>query len=453
MRAARRFSTYVGALRRLRIVGACLACFAFAAHGMAQPAAPHTDARARQSFEQAEAAISLGRFDDATRLAASVERDTPYTQIYGRFVEARIAEATGRLTVARDIYRSILADHPGLARVRVHLARTLSALEDTDAARHHYEILLGAGDIDASLIDRIRTDKQALEQQKRWTASSYITMAPTTNMTSGTSLTAVDLSGASFTPSNASRKRSGFGAIYGGDAAFTAPLADNWGWLATLLTQHRDYANRDYDDRSVATSAGLRYLLPAGVLTAELTAQRRWFANDAYQFTTGPRVTLRSFIDHQNRVTVVTSFVLQRYDDLTYQDGRHASVSASWDHFTAPGQFVRLGLLYNDEKTKLSHLDYHEAGLVAGYQLDLPFAIAAYPEVTLSWRPYRGDFPFASAPRRDRQASASLTLVKKDLSVFGFAPRLQATYIRNKSNVGFYDYDKLDGNLTLTREF
>jgi hypothetical protein len=30
--------------------------------------------------------------------------------------------------------------------------------------------------------------------------------------------------------------------------------------------------------------------------------------------------------------------------------------------------------------------------------------------------------------------------VKKNLSLFSFAPRLQATYIRNKSNVGFYDY-------------
>ncbi|MDB5640958.1 MAG: repeat-containing protein precursor [Hyphomicrobiales bacterium] len=407
----------------------------------------------RQAYERAEFDITQGRVEDASRIVASVPRATPYAAIYGRFLDGRIAEATGRLTVARDIYRSILAAHPDLARVRVHLARTLSALDDVDAARHHYETLLGSGDIDASILDRIRTDTQAIERQKRWTASSYITVAPTTNMTSGTSLSAFDLSGATFTPAESGRKRSGVGVLYGGDAAYVAPLADNWGWLATLSTQHRDYSNKDFDDRSGAVSAGLRYLLPAGVLTGEMTAQRRWFANDAYQFAAGPKITLRSLFGTANRITVTSSFSLQRYDSLSYQDGQHVSLSASWDRFTAVGEFARIGVTFNAEKTQLAHLDYRESGFFAGYNFELPAAIVAYPEVAISWRPYHGDFPFSDSPRKDRQASASLTVLKKDISMFGFAPRVQATYLRNRSNIGLYDYNKLEGNLTLTREF
>jgi len=120
-------------------------------------------ASARAAYEQAEALIAQGRFDEAQKRVARIPRTNDYARVYGAFLDGRLAESTGRLTRARDIYRAILNTYPSLARVRLHLARVLTQLEDADAARHHYDFVLGAPDIAAPLAERVRTDVRALE--------------------------------------------------------------------------------------------------------------------------------------------------------------------------------------------------------------------------------------------------------------------------------------------------
>ena len=417
------------------------------------PARADDDAQARAAFEQAEALIVERRFDDARRVLAATPRNSEYAQVYGAFVQARIDEETGRLTTARDAYRRILDGHPGLARVRLHLARTLARLEDAEAARKHFEFVLGAPDIAAPLADRVRRDMRALEGAKRWSAQAYVTIAPTTNMTSGASRDVVTLGGINFTPTRAARRRSGVGAMYGADLGYAAPIAGDWGWIATLSTSHRDHTNGDFDDRGVRASAGLRYLLPGGVATLEMTGFRRWFGGDEFQYTFGPLLSARVFASDRDRITASASLVEQRFDSLSFQNGRRFSANATWDRFTLPGQFARVGATFDRETTRSDHLTYSEFGGLIGYNFDMPFALAVYPEASFAMRHYDGDFPLLGAPRRDRRFVGSLALVKKDLAFMGLAPRMQVSYTLNRSNVKFYEFDRFDVNVTLTRGF
>ncbi|MDB5572374.1 MAG: hypothetical protein JWN93_3557 [Hyphomicrobiales bacterium] len=431
----------------------CLALATAPGPALAQGAAPQSQAASRASFEQAEALVSQGRFDDARRVLAGVPRADEYTRTYGAFVDGRLAEGMGRYVEARDIYRGVLNRYPDLARVRLHLARVLTALEDVEAARHHFDFVLGAPDLAAPLADRVRSDLRALENIKRWSAQAYVTMAPTTNMTSGTSQDSVNIGGLYFSPSQSGRKRSGVGVLYGADLVYAAPFSDNWGWLTTLSTAHRDYVGKTFDDRSARASAGVRYTLPAGVVTAELVGQRRWFGGQEYMLGVGPQLTARGFIGSHNRLTASVSAMAQRYDDLTYQNGHKVAASASWDRFTGPGQFLRVGATFEREATRNDHLSYNEFGGLVGYNFDLPWALTLYPEASYAVRAYDGDFPLMAQARRDRRFVGSLMLVKKDLSLWGFAPRLQVSYTDNRSNVKLYDYDRLDTSLTLTRAF
>lgn len=408
---------------------------------------------ARAAFEEIERLIDAGRFEDARKGLAAVARADDYAQVYGAFVDARLDEATGRLTRARDAYRRILADHPGLARVRVHLARTLARLEDHEGARRHFDFVLGAPDLAAPLAERVRQDARALDGAKRWSAQGYITLAPTTNMTSGTSQDRVKIGFLDFTPAKAGRRKSGVGALYGADLAYSAPFLDDWGWLATLSTMHRDHAHRGYDDRSVRASAGLRRVLSAGVATLEMTGQRRWFGGADYLYAFGPQASARLFVGEANRVTLSGGAIAQRHDADSYRDGMRYSLSAHWDRFTMPGQFLRMGATFERETVRNAHLAFREFGALIGYNLDLPWSMTIYPEAGFAWRDYDGPFPLFGAPRRDRRMTGSITLLKKDLTVAGFAPRLQVSYTDNHSNVKLYDYDRLDFNVTLTRAF
>ncbi len=410
-------------------------------------------ARTRAILEQAERFIDQGRFDDARILLDALAREDDYARVYGAFVDARLEEASGRLTRARDAYRKILAARPGLARVQLHLARTLAQLEDHEGARVHFESVLGAPDIAAPLADRVRQDARALEGAKRWSAQGYVTLAPTTNMTSGTSQERVTIGQLDFTPAKSGQRKSGLGALYGADLAYAAPLSDDWGWLATLSTLHRDHTHRTFDDRSVRAASGLRYLLPAGVATLEMAGQRRWFGGADYLYAFGPQATARLFVGQRNRLTFSASAMAQRYDEEDYRNGHRLAFNASFDRFTRQGQFLRLGASVERERARNDHLAFHELGGLVGYNLELPMGMTIYPEASYARRDYEGDFPLMSAPRRDRRFMGSMTFVKKDFTFGGLAPRLQVTYTDNRSNVKLFQYDRLDFNLTLTRSF
>ena len=411
------------------------------------------EAAERTAFEQVEHFIAQRQFVDARRHLAAVPRVSDYARVYGAFVQARLDEETGRLTLARDAYRKILDSHPGLVRVRLHLARTLAKLEDSEAARRHYEFVLGAPDLAAPFADRVRADLRLLDGAKSWSAQAYLTVAPTTNMTSGSSQDVIIIGGLPFTPSQAARRRSGVGAMYGADLSYAAPVKGNWGWVGTLSTVSRDYQDSNYDDRTARVSAGARYLIPGGVAMLEMVGNRRWFGGEGHQFSFGPMLSTRFFASERDRVTAAVSFAEQRYDAATYLNGHRVTSSVNWDRFTLPGQFVRVGALFDRDKTRSAHTTYNEFGGLVGYNVETPWALSIYPEAAYAYRAYEGDFPLLNEPRRDHRFVGSLALVKKNLSFFGLAPRLHVSYTYNMSNVKFYQYDRVDTALTLTRGF
>jgi tetratricopeptide (TPR) repeat protein len=420
---------------------------------LAAPMSFADEAAEKAAFEQAEMLIEGRRFDDARKLLSATPRESAYARIYGAFVDARLAEDTGRLTTARDAYRKILETHPTLARVRLHLARTLAKLEDNDAARRHYEFVLGAADVTAPYADRVRADMRLLDGAKNWSAHGYVTVAPTSNMTSGASQDVIIIGGLPFTPAAASRRRPGIGAAYGADLSYAAPVSGNWGWVGTLSTVNRDYQGSAYDDRAARASLGARYLVPGGVAMLELVGNRRWFGDAGYQYSFGPLLSTRFFASEKDRVTASASFAEQRYDDARYLNGHRISLAASWDRFTWPGQFVRIGASYDRETARNDHMTFNEFGGLVGYNIETPWALSVYPEFAYAYRAYEGDFPLLNEARRDHRVVGSLSLVKTNFTLFGLAPRLLVSYTYNFSNVKFYEYDRIDAALTLTRGF
>jgi hypothetical protein len=98
-------------------------------------------------------------------------------------------------------------------------------------------------------------------------------------------------------------------------------------------------------------------------------------------------------------------------------------------------------------------MTYNEFGGLIGYNVETPWALSIYPEFAYAYRAYEGDFPLMNEARRDHRVVGSLSLVKTNMALFGFAPRLLFTYTYNFSNVKFYEYDRFDTALTLTRSF
>ncbi len=223
-------------------------------------------------------------------------------------MQARNDEETGRLTTARDAYRKILETHPSLARVRLQLARTLAKLEDTDAARRHFEFVLGAADATAPYVDRVRADLRLLDGAKNWSAQGYVTVAPTTNMTS-----ALRRTSSSSADCRSSRR-----------IRPAASPASAHCMAQTSLTRRPCRAEtgvgRDALDRqprlsgiaammiaACARAQACAISFPAASRCSKWSAIVRWFAGSGYQYSFGPLLSTRFFATEKDRITGAVS--------------------------------------------------------------------------------------------------------------------------------------------------
>jgi hypothetical protein len=113
-----------------------LAAAAPRASAQAAPASPapaaqqarDANAATRAAFEEAERLIDAGRFDEARAALRAMAREDDYARVYGAFVDARLDEATGRLTRARRLSRH--SQRPSRACARAPASRA-----HADAAR------------------------------------------------------------------------------------------------------------------------------------------------------------------------------------------------------------------------------------------------------------------------------------------------------------------------------
>ncbi|MER2604459.1 MAG: surface lipoprotein assembly modifier [Siculibacillus sp.] len=436
------------------LVAAAVAVVVSPQSGHAQPA-PVATARPspmRAHLLTIEAMIEQGRIVEARDALAATPRTEEFARVYGGFLDARIAEATGDLSAARDGYRAILAERPELARVRHSLARVLAAIGDHQAARHHYELILGA-DVGSDVAERLRNDIDAMNRAKHWTAQVMFSLVPTSNLSNGTAAGSVLIGGIPFVPAAAAQQKGGLAAVYGVQIAHRMPVFDDMGILSTFGTTHTDGPGRTWDQRTVEATIGPQFRLGAGVVTLEALASRTWFGVDPYSLTWGARLGGRFLLSDQWRLTASTTLTRQQFDQAPWQTGPRSTTTVALDRSMGSHGFVRLKATHDHQKAELAHLSHHDIGGSIGFYWEAPWGITVFPEVGHAERYHTGDFPLTSSPRHDRRTSIGTTVTKRDLSILGLAPKLIYSYTRNTSNIDLYTYSRHDLNLTLTKEF
>jgi outer membrane protein len=403
---------------------------------------------------QAESAINQNDLAKAKELIKQAPKKTEYGQVYGAFLLGRILENEGNLRDARDVYRAILNRSPNLARARLHLAVVLQKIGDTDGAKHNFE-MVALGDIDKNLSDKIKTEVNGMTRAKKWQAQSSFSIVPTSNMTQGTYKDSVMIGGLAFTPEPTSRQKSGIGIQYGLEANYLHPLKDDVGLLTSFSTQHSDFSNNGFDDRTLRVGFGPQFYTNASVTTIEAVMLHRRLGAFERGYSTGYGLqgSSRILLDQKSRVTASASALSQSYDTLKYMEGHKLNTSLTYDYFTSSSAYLSATLLHEAEKTNNKHLNYQQFGGTLGYYFETAGAMAFYPNVTFTQNSYAGVFPLTDIKRKDQKTTAALTLIKKDWLLFGLAPKATLSYAVNKSNIELYDYTKFDVNLNFTKQF
>ncbi len=127
--------------------------------------------------------IEIGSFDRADRLLErTVFRGGAASD--ANFLRGQLHAARGEYTKAVDVFRAILTNHPKHEMARLELAHALFALKQDSAARHHFNLSLGAIS-DPHLKSKVHNFIDAMDRRKRWNFSTYLSAVPSTNINQG----------------------------------------------------------------------------------------------------------------------------------------------------------------------------------------------------------------------------------------------------------------------------
>ncbi len=393
-------------------------------------------------------------------LAAELLKRYPLTGPHARnrtlFIEGLILKADGNLTGAAKKFRAALANDPHLTLVRAELAQTLVALDEDDSAKHHLELLAADAPTQAEA-DGIRAFVDRIDEKSPYKFSFYVAAAPSTNVNNGSGHSTVysPLFGSNLTISDDGRKKSGLGMLAGVNAAFQRRLGNDFSFVAAGNAEGRVYNDSTFNTLSFSQSAELRYLLNRGYLgfggvSSQLVDDDTL---DMSYISYGPRVSSRLNVTGKDVVTASSTYEWRDYSGGTSSDGTAWLNDAAWTHSFNSALSVTLTGGYDDVKLDLAQNSYDSWSVGAGLYSELPHGITANLSGEVKFSTFDDTNLLAGVVRDDTRYVGSIGVTKRDINIFGFAPELSYTYVRNASNISMYDYDSHNVDFRLTKDF
>ncbi|MEM8936775.1 MAG: surface lipoprotein assembly modifier [Pseudomonadota bacterium] len=384
-------------------------------------------------------------------LSESATRSVDQTQV--TFLQAVIHAAEGELIEARDLFRKILADNPELSRVRLELAQTLYALEDDEAARHHFNAVL-ADDPSMAVRRNIERFLQSMQKRKALQVRAALSLVPDSNVNNATTDDTVQLFG--FLPADLSddaRRRSGLGMRSSLNVVWLPKIAENWRAELSGGGAFTDYENTTFDDVLTHADIGLRRIQSHGYTSVAGAFGHRWFGGASFYQSYGGRLFKTRRLS--SRLSA-SGYISASYFDYKRDDGRDGPVLSSSINLLralSSTSYAGARLSLTREFAK------EEAFRSTDYSLQLSgireFGGGLTVELTpsIGRRPFEGVNPLFAKRRKDIRAGVSIAATKRDWSYRGWAPVFSYGYTRNFSNINIYDFSRHRGELKFTRTF
>lgn len=402
-----------------------------------------------------------GQQEQAAELLRRYPLQGPHAANRTLFIEGLILEGRHDLFGAARKFRAALANDPKLTLVRAELAQVLIGLDETESAKHHLRLLEAdaPNDTDAA---GIRSFIDKINDKKPYSISGFVSIAPTTNVNSGSNHSSIYSPGIStFSPDISTtgtiinQKQSGLGLSGGLNAGFSKRLSDRYQLVLGGGINADIYTDSQFDSASTSQSAELRYILADGYLSFGGIASQGFATTssniiDLHYKDYGPRIAANYQLTQRDLINTSISYVWRDYGSSNgtalHTDAAVTHAIDSTMNVTTFGGFESV----KSQDPATSYSTYF-GGLNVYKEFPMGLTVNANAQARIS--PFDGPDSLTGLTRFDDRYVGSLTLTKRDLNFVGFAPSLNYTYTLNKSNVAFFDYDSHAFNFSLTKDF
>jgi outer membrane protein len=407
-----------------------------------------------------------GQHDMAEALLHRFPLQGPHAANRTLFIQGLISRARRDLKGAAELYRKALASDPGLSLVRAELAETLALMGEDDSAKHQLDRLMADAPTEEEA-NNIRAFIDRIDARRPFTYSAYISAAPSTNINNGSTNDTVygsgspividgfTVSGGGIVPTDDSRAKSGIGVAAGGSMGFYHQLDSKFAFVFGAGIHGRIYDERRFDSLSLSQSAELRHAIEDGFLGAGLVASQA-LRTDELGFSyygAGPRVSLFKQLTPQDRINASATYEWRKYKGNDASNGAALMIDGLWQHAFSSELGVGINAGYDRVTSGIDYQEYqaYSAGLSLYRELSHGVTVNLQGDYRLA--DFDAEMLLYNKERLDHQAAGSITLTKRDFNLFGYAPSLEYTYVRNFSNIPLYDFDSHTIDLTLTKDF
>lgn len=362
-----------------------------------------------------------------------------------------LADDMGKHREAAVLFREILDEKPGAARVRVELARMQVVLGDLRSAERELRSAQAAG-LPPEVEQQIRFYAAALSARKPFGGSVSIALAPDSNINRATRSDTLGTIIGDFTLDEDAQARSGLGLALRGQAYFRTGIDKHSQLLVRASTYASLYRAKQFDDIALSIQAGPEYVSGKDRINISGEATWRWYGLDPYSFSAGVGTTWQHPMGNkaQLRLDGRIADVNNRRNRL--QDATNILLSASYDRaFSARfGGGVQL----NGAREAARDSGYSTAsGGVTAYV----FRELGQTTLTASagYSRLEADRRLLLYPKRriDDRFSGSIGANFRFLKIGSFAPTVRFSWERNKSAVEIWDYSRISAEFGITSAF
>lgn len=348
--------------------------------------------------------------------------------------------------------RTILIDHPNIPRVRLELARAYFLSGDDAGAQYHFERVL-ASDLPEAVIANVQIFLAQIRARRNWQIGFGFGILPDSNVNQATSAQTVLIGGLPFTLSSDARETSGVGFLWQLSGEKRWEMADRWRFTASGNLLRKDYSKNKFNDMTLYSRIGPRYLLKEGDIGMGLSLSMRLLGDKPYNDAHGVYVDVNRQLGE--RWLAYASLESQQYhfDAGKGQPGTLNSTSGKLRYLINPISLLEAGLDLSQDNTISDQMHHQTIGVSAGYRSEAALGLLYGINIRTAKSNYPTFQSFFNQYRNDKMTSLSVDVTKRDWQIFSFSPMVSLTMIKNDSTIPLYSYRRTLGQFGFNRQF
>ena len=409
-------------------------------------------------LDEVQKLVAAKRYSEAKPMVEALA-GVPQLTFHYRFLAGYIAEQTGDLPRAAEMFRAILVDDPRQTRVRLELARTLFAMGHAQSADREFRLAAEDRDLPPEVARTIRLARNVIRSKRAWTLNLDAGFAPDTNINNATGADSVTvLFGLLAIPlalSPDARARSGTGHFATIESGVKLPVGGDVSLLGDFDAAKTVYGDSRFNDFSYELAGGAEVALNQSLrVRMQAVGADRVFGQHLITRQVGMKGGLEADVSDASRVGLQLDVRHTASPFDNNYNGWQSGLYATYERVVARSIVTSGGVFLRRDAFRAKAYSSVELGMIAGIGGELPAGFNVGLGGSFSRALYDAPLPiFSTDPRHDWRFSLRATVGNRAFAWLGFSPTIGVSWSRMDSTLPLYANNRTRLRFALARYF